>query len=136
MGRHGIPTGLGEFAIGFDQRDRARLHTLWDEILDSNRWSQGSVVEAFEAAWEAWNGLPAVAMSSWSGAALAALEFAGVRGAKVLDRPFTARKDYNPFDKTTYVMAHYSIPTADGKERPVDLAPSWDKSVQNRAAGT
>ena len=84
VGRHGIPTGLGAFAIGFDQRDRARLHTLWDEILTSNRWSQGSVVEAFEAAWEAWNGLPGVAMASWSGAALAALEFAEVRGAKVL----------------------------------------------------
>ena len=80
----GAPESLGSFAIGFDQRDRARLHTLWDEIINSNRWSQGSVVEAFEAAWEGWNGLPSVAMSSWSGAALAALEFAGVRGQKVL----------------------------------------------------
>ena len=80
----GAPDSLGSFAIGFDQRDRARLHALWDEIIASNRWSQGSVVEAFEAAWEGWNGLPAVAMSSWSGAALAALEFAGVRGTKVL----------------------------------------------------
>jgi len=78
------PESLGSFAIGFDQRDRARLHTLWDEIINSNRWSQGSVVEAFEAAWEGWNGLKSVAMSSWSGAALAALEFAGVRGQKVL----------------------------------------------------
>ena len=84
MAAHAAPERLGAFAIGFDQRDRARLHALWDEILTSNRWSQGSVVEAFEAAWEAWNGLPAVAMSSWSGAALAALEFAGVRGATVL----------------------------------------------------
>ena len=32
VGRHGIPTSLGAFAIGFDQRDRARLHELWDEI--------------------------------------------------------------------------------------------------------
>ena len=37
-----------------------------------------------EAAWEAWNGVPAVAASSWAGGALAALEFAGVRGETVL----------------------------------------------------
>ena len=34
----------------------------------------------FEQAWEAWNELPAVATSSWSGGALAALHFAGVAG--------------------------------------------------------
>src|SRR4051812_37246915 len=38
----------------------------------------------FEAAWTAWNGAEAVATASWTGAALAALEFAGVRGADVL----------------------------------------------------
>jgi hypothetical protein len=64
------------------------------------------------------------------------LEAIGVRAAKVLDRPFTIRRDYNPFDKMTYVMAHYSLPTADGRQRPVDLAPSWDKAPQNRPAGT
>jgi perosamine synthetase len=75
---------LGAFAIGFDPRDRARVHALWDEVIASQRWSQGPLVESFEAAWERWNGLPAVATSSWSGAALAALEFAGVRGETVL----------------------------------------------------
>jgi perosamine synthetase len=72
------------FAIGFDHRDRARLHELWDGILDRERWSEGDVVQRFEAAWAAWNGLPAVATSSWTGAALAALEFADVRGQTVL----------------------------------------------------
>ena len=38
----------------------------------------------FEAAWELYNGLPAVAMSSWAGGALAALHFAGVKGETVL----------------------------------------------------
>jgi dTDP-4-amino-4,6-dideoxygalactose transaminase len=66
------------FAIGFDQRDRARFHELIDEVLDSNRWSEATMTERFERAWEAWNGLPAVAMSSWAGGALAALHFAGV----------------------------------------------------------
>ena len=72
------------FAIGFDQRDRARLHELWDGIIDSNRWSEGDLTRRFEDAWSAWNGVPAVAFGSWTGGALAALEFAGVRGETVL----------------------------------------------------
>ncbi|HEX4690085.1 MAG TPA: aminotransferase DegT, partial [Solirubrobacteraceae bacterium] len=74
------PPDLGRFAIGFDERDRARLHALWDEVITSQRWSEGPLTERFEAAWSAWNGLPAVATSGWTGAAMAALEFAGVRG--------------------------------------------------------
>jgi dTDP-4-amino-4,6-dideoxygalactose transaminase len=77
-------TDIHRFAIGFDARDRARLHSLWDEVIDSNQWSHGELNRRFEAAWEAWNGLPAVATGSWSGGAVAALEFAGVRGEKVL----------------------------------------------------
>ena len=39
----------------------------------------------FEQRWAEWNQLPvAVGMSSWAGGALAALEFAGVRGETVL----------------------------------------------------
>src|SRR5689334_24058319 len=40
--------------------------------------------DRFEAAWEEWNDAPAVAMSGWGGGALAALEYAGVRGETVL----------------------------------------------------
>jgi dTDP-4-amino-4,6-dideoxygalactose transaminase len=72
------------FAIGFDPRDRARLHELLDEVLDSQRWSEGPMVERFEAAWESWNGAPALALSGWTGGALAALDFAGVAGKTVL----------------------------------------------------
>jgi dTDP-4-amino-4,6-dideoxygalactose transaminase len=72
------------FSIGFDHRDRARLHALWDSALDSERWSEGPITSAFETAWAAWNGVGAVATGSWSGAALAALQFAGVRGETVL----------------------------------------------------
>jgi perosamine synthetase len=72
------------FAIGFDQRDRRRLHELWDQILDTNRWSEGELTERFEQAWGAWNELPAVAFCGWAGAALAALQFAEVRGETVL----------------------------------------------------
>jgi perosamine synthetase len=72
------------FAIGFDHRDRGRLHALIDEVLDSNRWAEGDMNARFESAWEAWNEAPAVACSSWAGGALAALHFADVQGETVL----------------------------------------------------
>jgi dTDP-4-amino-4,6-dideoxygalactose transaminase len=80
----GVPPDYARFAIGFDQRDRARLHELIDEVIDSNQWSEGAMVSRFETAWEAWNGAPAVACSSWAGGALAALAFAEVAGETVL----------------------------------------------------
>jgi dTDP-4-amino-4,6-dideoxygalactose transaminase len=79
-----LPADITTFAIGFDPRDRARLHDLWDAVIDSQQWTQGQMTERFEQAWAAWNGVPAVAMSGWAGGALAALEFAGVRGEAVL----------------------------------------------------
>jgi perosamine synthetase len=82
--RWGAESRHGEFAIGFDPRDRARLHSLWDEVIDSQRWTEGPMTERFEGAWAAWNGLEAVAMASWSGAALAALTHADVCGRAVL----------------------------------------------------
>jgi dTDP-4-amino-4,6-dideoxygalactose transaminase len=75
---------FSRFAIGFDHRDRARLHALIDEVLDSERWSEASMTERFEGAWERWIGAPAVAASSWAGGALAALDFAQVAGETVL----------------------------------------------------
>ena len=79
-----MPAAFDRFAIGFDGRDRARLHELWDGVIDSNRWSEGQLTADFEAAWEAHDGLGAVATSSWTGAALAMLEWAEVRGRKVV----------------------------------------------------
>ncbi len=73
-----------KFAIGFDHRDRERLHALWDGILDDNQWSDGPLVKGFEDAWSSWNELPAVATSAWTGSALAALEFFELRGKTVL----------------------------------------------------
>lgn len=78
------PIDFRDFAIGFDRRDRAELHALWDEVIDSEQWSHGEMTRRFEAEWGTWNGLEAVAMGSWAGGALAALEFAGVRGRAVL----------------------------------------------------
>src|SRR5207247_1518944 len=53
------------FAIGFDPRDRARVMGYWQEIFASNRWTEGEFTKRFEQRWAEWNGLPAVAMSSW-----------------------------------------------------------------------
>jgi dTDP-4-amino-4,6-dideoxygalactose transaminase len=75
---------LGTFAIGFDPRDRLRLHELWDEVIDSQQWAHGPMNARFEAAWQDWNGLPALAFSGWGGGALAALEYAGAKGQAVL----------------------------------------------------
>jgi dTDP-4-amino-4,6-dideoxygalactose transaminase len=72
------------FAIGFDPRDRVRLHALIDEVIDSNRWSEGEMVTRFENAWQDHNQAPAVATSSWTGGALAALHFANLEGGIVL----------------------------------------------------
>jgi perosamine synthetase len=72
------------FGIGFDHRDRERLHALWEEILDTDRWTQGEMTRRFEEAWAAWNGLGSVATSGWTGAAMAALTYAGVHGEAVL----------------------------------------------------
>jgi dTDP-4-amino-4,6-dideoxygalactose transaminase len=77
-------TTLDRFAIGFDTRDRERLHRLWDSIIDAEQWSEGAMTRAFEEAWGATNGLEAVAFNGWTGAALAALEWARVRGETVL----------------------------------------------------
>jgi perosamine synthetase len=81
-----IPANLdgSAFAIGFDRRDRPRLHELWDQVLDSERWTEGELVARFEAAWRDRHALESVAVSSWAGGALAALEFVGVAGESVL----------------------------------------------------
>jgi perosamine synthetase len=79
-----MPENWEQFGIGWDTRDRTRLHALWDEVLDSGRWSEGGMVDRFEQGWAAWNGCDAVATGSWTGGAMAALDWAGVRGEKVL----------------------------------------------------
>jgi perosamine synthetase len=72
------------FAIGFDPRDRGRLHTLIDEVIDSGHWSEGEMTRRFEAAWTAYNGAEAMATNGWTGGALAALKFVQVQGETVL----------------------------------------------------
>jgi dTDP-4-amino-4,6-dideoxygalactose transaminase len=101
---------LHRFAIGFDERDRPRFHALIDEVLDSGQWSHGEMNRRFEAAWSAWNGVPAVALGSWAGGAIAALEYAGVRGHAVL------------CPSNTFMATPLAIMAAGGKPVFVDCA--------------
>jgi len=72
------------FTIGFEKEDRKKLHSYWDEIIQSERWSEGKFTEQFEVKWAGYNNSFAVAFSSWGGAAMAALEYFGVKGKTVL----------------------------------------------------
>lgn len=72
------------FKIGFDPRDKKRVFEYWDEIFVSQKWTEGKFTQLFEEKWTSWNDLPAVATSSWTGAALACLEYFRLRGRQVL----------------------------------------------------
>lgn len=78
MGLSTASPAFDRFAIGFDPRDRSRLHGLWDEVIASQQWSEGEMTRRFEAAWSEWNGAASVAVGSWTGGALAALRYAEV----------------------------------------------------------
>lgn len=72
------------FTIGFEKEDSNKLHEYWDEIIDSQQWSEGKFTKSFEEKWSRYNNLDSVAFGSWAGAALAAFEFFGIRGKTVL----------------------------------------------------
>ena len=42
---------IDKFSIGFDHRDRERLHALWDTSLDAEQWSDGPLTAQFEELW-------------------------------------------------------------------------------------
>jgi len=73
-----------KFTIGFEKEDAIRLHKMWDEIIDNQKWSEGKFVQQFEEKWGAYNKLNSVAFSSWAGAAMATLDFFNVKGKTVL----------------------------------------------------
>ena len=89
------PADFQRFAIGFDERDRGRLHELWDAVITSQQWSEGAMTGRFEQLWAERHGAGAgaVAFGSWTGGALAALSYAGVGPGDVVLCPsntFTA----------------------------------------------
>ena len=73
-----------KFTIGFEEEDVTTLHSYWDEIIRAQQWSEGKFTQLFEERWSRHNRLASVAFSSWSGGALAALEYFDVKGHTVL----------------------------------------------------
>ena len=73
-----------QFSIGFDKRDLPKIHEAFDKIIASNKWTEGYYTELFENKWAEINKLLSVSFSSWSGAALAAIEFYKLSGKTVL----------------------------------------------------
>ncbi len=111
-----------DFAIGFDPRDRDKLYQMWDQIFESNRWSEGTFTELFESLWRDWNELPSVAFASWAGAALACLDYIDVRDKIVL------------CPSNTFMATPLSVLKAGGKVQFVDcnrhdLCMSYDDFV-------
>ncbi len=72
------------FEIGFDKRDLPKIHEAFDKIIASNKWTEGYYTEQFENKWAEFNNLDSVAFSSWSGAAMTAMEFYKLKGKTVL----------------------------------------------------
>ncbi|MBP7506971.1 MAG: DegT/DnrJ/EryC1/StrS family aminotransferase [Prolixibacteraceae bacterium] len=73
-----------KFTIGFEKEDLKKLHNYWDEIVLTNQWTEGKFTKMFEEKWSEYNQLPSVSFSSWTGAAMAALDFFDVKGKTIL----------------------------------------------------
>jgi len=73
-----------KFTIGFEKEDTRKLHEYWDDIIRNQQWSEGKFTGKFEEKWSENNQLNSVSFSTWSGAALAVLEFFNVKGKTVL----------------------------------------------------
>jgi len=97
-----------KFTIGFEREDTKVLHQYWDEILTNQQWSEGKFTKMFEDKWSIYNTAEAITFSSWGGAALAALEFFGIKGKIVL------------CPSNTFMATPLSIIKAGGKVEFVD----------------
>ena len=73
-----------KFTIGFEREDKNKIFNSFEEILETQKWSEGKFTQAFEEKWGKWNNAEAVAFGSWAGGALAALEYYKLRGKRIL----------------------------------------------------
>ncbi|MFW5487301.1 MAG: DegT/DnrJ/EryC1/StrS family aminotransferase [Desulfovibrio sp.] len=70
--------------IPFDASCRRRYNELLEEIFDSNFWSEGPIMHRFEEAFGEFAGLPGKAVCNCGAGLLACMEYADVRGGKVI----------------------------------------------------
>lgn len=117
---------FSRFHIGFDDRDKGRVFDYWEEIFATQKWSDGRFTRLFEQRWEQWNGLTSLAMSSWAGGAMAALEYFNVRGRAVLCPT-------NTFIATPLSVIHAGGQVVFGDCRRDDLCLSFE-AVQEAAS--
>lgn len=73
-----------KFKIGFEKEDKEKILKLWDDIFETQQWTEGKFTQKFEEAWSQYNNVYSVSFSSWGGAALAALEFFNLKDKMVL----------------------------------------------------
>lgn len=73
-----------KFTIGFEKQDKTKLFNYFDEIITTQKWSEGKFTQEFEEKWSKWNDAYTVAFGSWSGGAQAVLEYFNLRGKRVL----------------------------------------------------
>ena len=99
---------VSKFTIGFDHRDREKVHKMWDEIFDTQQWSEGKYTKAFELLWSDWNNLDSVAFSSWAGGAMSVLDYIDVKNEVVL------------CPSNTFMATPLSVINSGGKVRFVD----------------
>ena len=79
-----IKSKASQFTIGFNHKDRVEVMSMWENIFDTQQWSEGQYNQTFESLWSKWNNLDSVSFSSWSGGAMAALNFIDVKNETVL----------------------------------------------------
>lgn len=73
-----------KFKINVSEEDKEYLFKCFSEVFASSFWTEGKYVKEFEKKFGTYIGAEALATSSWSGAALAALEYLDVRDKAVL----------------------------------------------------
>jgi perosamine synthetase len=73
-----------KFKIDVSGEDREYLFSCFSEIFSTSSWSEGKYVEMFEEIFGKYVGAQMVATSTWSGAAMAVLEYIGVKDSVVL----------------------------------------------------
>ena len=72
------------FKIDVSRKDREYLFSFFNDVFSSNFWSEGKFVQMFEENFGNYVGAEMIATSSWAGAAMAVLEYIGVKDSVVL----------------------------------------------------
>ena len=72
------------FTIDITPEEKEILYERFDKIFETNQLTEGKYTEEFESKFSSYIGAKAVATSSWTGAAMAILEFLEVRGKTIL----------------------------------------------------